>query len=46
MMSNRQLIRAEFDAAGNPSGKQEKLLEDLKQRLRDVRHGRTATSMC
>ncbi|WEK45778.1 MAG: PQQ-dependent sugar dehydrogenase [Candidatus Andeanibacterium colombiense] len=38
-MMSKSLIRAEIGANGDPSGKQEKLLEDLKQRLRDVRQG-------
>lgn len=38
-MMNKSLVRVEFDAKGNPSGKQEAMLQDLKQRLRDVRQG-------
>ncbi len=38
-MMSKSLVRAEIDAKGNPSGHQEKLLVDLKQRLRDVRQG-------
>jgi glucose/arabinose dehydrogenase len=35
---SRSLLRASFDAAGNPSG-QERMLTELGQRFRDVRQG-------
>jgi glucose/arabinose dehydrogenase len=35
---SRSLLRAEFDASGNPVG-QERMLTELGQRLRDVREG-------
>lgn len=38
-MMSKSLIRADIGPDGAPSGKQEKLLEDLKQRFRDVRQG-------
>ncbi|MBO9498955.1 MAG: PQQ-dependent sugar dehydrogenase [Novosphingobium sp.] len=38
-MMTKSLVRAGMGASGDPDGHQEKLLEDLKQRLRDVRQG-------
>ncbi len=38
-LMSKALLRADFDSKGYPTGHQELLLQDLKQRLRDVRLG-------